>query len=80
MIVLVCSVKDAKVGTFGGLMCFRSRGEAVRMFGDMCKDAQLPFGKHPEDYDLYCFGAFDDNGGSFELFKQPERWIGASEY
>ena len=35
-------------------------GEMMRVFGDICLDADHPFGKHPEHYSLFRIGEFDN--------------------
>lgn len=39
---------------------------ATRSFKDCVNSATHQFGKHPEDYTLYCVGTFDDDKGSFD--------------
>lgn len=37
----------------------RTRGEAMRGFGDAVMNKESEFGKHPEDYALYKIGDYD---------------------
>lgn len=62
-------------------------GQAIRAFSDAINDPQHPMHKHPDDYDLWHLGTFDDNAGTFthhetgkkqiaigkNLYIQPER-------
>lgn len=40
-------------------------GSAIRDFGDQCKDKTTKLGMHPEDYELYHVGEWDDVTGNF---------------
>lgn len=42
-------------------------GMAVRAFGDCVNDPEHNFGRHPEDYVLFCAGEFDDRTGRFDI-------------
>lgn len=58
------SIRDTKVGTFGVVTVVRSFGEAERMFADLVSDAGTLVGKHPEDFDLWHVGDYDDSTGA----------------
>lgn len=70
----ICSVKDRAADAFGRPMFVPSIGVAIRSFSDELNrasdDNQLY--NHPDDFDLYDFGIFDDNTGLFELHDQPK--------
>ena len=63
-ILIACAVLDQKVGAFSPPMFVRSKGEAIRSFLDACADPQVSISKHPEDYQMYCLGSFDDQTGA----------------
>ena len=69
----LCSVKDRAADAYGRPMFVPSLGVAIRSFTDEInrndKDNQLF--NHPDDFDLYDFGVFDDNSGLFEIHNQP---------
>ena len=48
-----CSIHDTKAECWTRPMFFMSVGEALRAFGDACRDENSQFGKHPEDYNLF---------------------------
>lgn len=77
MKLLVCSVMDTKVGAYGPLFTFRSRGEAIRSFGTSVAEKDSPFGKYPGDYVMYQIGVFNDDTGVVE--PALDRMIGADE-
>lgn len=80
MITYAFSVYDKKVGAFMPPFFVRSRGEAIRSFGDACNGAQAPFGRHGEDFALFQLGHFDDATGLFTSAKsEPTPIVSALE-
>lgn len=67
MNLYVVAVRDRASDVFGSPYFVVSVGAAVRSFGDEInrEDAQNPCYKHPEDYDLFLLGSYDDNIGKF---------------
>lgn len=63
----ILAVRDRAADVFGQPMFAPSVGLAIRGFGDeinrAAPDNQL--NKHPEDFDLYSLGLFDDSTGEF---------------
>ena len=70
----ICSVKDRAADAFGRPMFVPSTGVAIRSFSDELNrsDADNQLYNHPDDFDLYEFGVFDDNSGLFDLYDQPK--------
>lgn len=68
MILYVLSIRDRAADVFGQPIFVAAKGAAVRSFGDEInrKEANNNFAAHPEDFDLYELGTFDDNTGTFE--------------
>lgn len=70
MIHACFSVRDTCVQAFHLPMFFQNRAGAVRALGDAVnspgKDNQ--YYQHPEHYQLYEIGSFDDDTGSFSPF------------
>lgn len=70
----LCSVKDRAADAYGRPMFVPSSGVAIRSFSDeinrVADDNQLY--NHPDDFDLYEFGVFDDNSGTFDIYEQPK--------
>ena len=70
----LCSVKDRAADAYGRPMFVPSTGVAIRSFSDEVNrvDAENQLYNHPDDFDLYEFGVFDDNSGQFEIYDQPK--------
>ena len=73
MFSVIVSVKDSAAEAFGRPMYLQSLGVAIRSFTDEVnredKDNQLF--NHPDDFDLYELGVFDDSLGRYELRDNP---------
>lgn len=68
MKLFVIAVRDRAADVFGQPGFYTSTGGAIRSFGDEInnpRDGNNMFCKHPEDFDLYLLGDFDDNTGLF---------------
>ena len=75
---IVC-VKDGALGAFLPPFFVPSIGVAVRHFGDEVHNKESPMFAHPEDYELYHLGQFDD-AGIFDIFPQPVRLARGLDY
>jgi len=74
MILNICTVKDRAADAFGRPMFVPSTGVAIRSFSDEINrnNAENQLYNHPDDFDLYELGQFDDNTGCFTLHEQPK--------
>ena len=74
MKLVLCSVKDRAADAYGRPMFVPSVGVAIRSFSDEVnrKDPDNQLNNHPDDFDLYELGEFDDNTGLFALHEQPK--------
>lgn len=70
---LLVSLKDRAIDAFQPIGNVRAEGEAIRVFKDMIKDNTSPQGKHPDDYDMYLVGYFDDQDGLIEPVTSPRK-------
>jgi hypothetical protein len=61
----VLSVRDRAIDTFGLPIFVVAAGAGLRSFIDECVRAGSTFALHPEDYDLYRLGTFNDQNGMF---------------
>lgn len=75
MKLVLCSMKDRAADAFARPMFVPSIGVAIRSFSDEINrdavDNQLF--QHPDDFDLYDLGVFDDSNGRFELYDEPKQ-------
>ncbi len=55
-------------------------GQAKRAFGDQCRSNEGDMGRHPEDFEIWHLGEFDDNTGQFELLETPVQIDVGSNY
>jgi hypothetical protein len=74
MKLIICTVKDRAADAFGRPMFVPSAGVAIRSFSDEINrnNADNQLFNHPDDFDLYELGEFDDNSGLFALHEQPK--------
>jgi hypothetical protein len=73
MKMIVCSIKDRAADAFGRPFYVPAVGVAIRSFQDevnrAAEDSQIY--QHPDDFDLFDLGIFDDSTGLFELHDAP---------
>jgi len=71
---IICTVKDRAADAYGRPMFVPSAGVAIRSFSDEINrnNADNQLYNHPDDFDLYELGEFDDNTGLFTLHEQPK--------
>ena len=73
MLHFIVSIKDRAAEVFNRPFFVPHRNVAIRDFTDEVNrsavDNQL--NRHPDDFDLYLLGQFDDNQGSFAMEEVP---------
>lgn len=67
----VIAVRDSPADAYMPPSFVHNTGQAIREFGDICKDPNHQFSKHPEDYELFYLGEWDDQDGTFDLVEHP---------
>lgn len=74
----VFSIRDRAADVYGQPFYAPTRGAAIRMFTDEVnrKDDNNNLYKHPEDFDLYELGVFDDNTGQFTTDQVEQVCVG----
>ena len=74
---VVCAVRDICGDVFGLPMFQQSVGMAQRAFSDAVNrpDENNLLYKHPEHFELYELGTFDDSTGSFVLADKPKQLL-----
>lgn len=63
---IVCAMRDRASDLFGQPVFVNAVGAAIRGFGDEINNKEAQISKHPEDYDLYQLGTYDDETGAFD--------------
>lgn len=81
----IVSVRDRAIDTFGQPVFVNNIGGAIRSFGDEIKrphTAERPnqFNQHPDDFDLYLMGEFDDETGEFVTDGPPRQIAVGKDY
>lgn len=74
MKIQVLSIRDRAADAYGQPMFFAALGKALRVFQDEINrraDDNSMY-HHPEDFDLYHLGEYDDNNGKFTNLEQPK--------
>lgn len=71
---VICT-RDIIANVYSNPMFVPHLGSAIRDFGDECrrKDPNNILGKHPEDFELWHMGEYDDNTGVYTAFPMEER-------
>jgi len=77
MISVIVTVKDRAAEAFGRPMYVQSLGVAIRGFTDEVnrEDKDNQMFQHPDDFDLYELGVFDDSSGKYELRENPNMLV-----
>lgn len=64
----VMAIFDKALGAYMRPWFAQAIGQATRMFQDELANTQGDMHKHPEDYNLYHLGEWDDQQGTFENY------------
>lgn len=67
---VVCAVRDRAIDGFMMPFCAPTGAMAIRSFADEVNKPDGPMYSHPDDYELYQLGFFDEESGEFENKKQ----------
>lgn len=74
----VLAIRDRAIDSYGQPFYSTSTGGAVRSFSDEINraDANNQLYKHPEDFDLFLLGEFDDQTGEFDTVRPAQVAVG----
>lgn len=74
------AIRDIKVGAYQQPACVAAIGGAERAFSDAVNNQErnTDISRHPEDFELYILGTFDDETGRIETKEQPQFVMGGS--
>lgn len=71
---LLVTIKDQAVDAFQPIASVRAEGEAIRSFQDALNNPQnAQLHAHPDDFNLYLVGYFDDQTGAIEPLATPKQ-------
>lgn len=68
---VVVAIRDSCVDAFLRPFFVRSVAEAVRSFGDEIQRDDCPMKAHPEHFELFELGTFQDSQAVFVLLERP---------
>lgn len=74
------AVKDIKADRFNYPFFTMTHAEAMRAFGSNVQRKESLFNKHPEDFQLFYVGSFEDALGLLECEHQPVYLAKALDY
>lgn len=70
---IVVAVRDRAMDAFGQPFFVPSVGLAVRSFGDEINNPDGAMFKHPEDFDLYQIGEYEEETGRLVPLERPRQ-------
>lgn len=79
---IVCSVRDSAADTFQRPFFVQTPAVAVRVFGDECKNENEnnPIFNHPEHFELFELGTYDDSTAKFDMLESPRSLARAVDF
>jgi len=82
MKLIIISIRDIVANIYSQPAYTQSKGSALRSFSTEVNraDENNQLYKHPNDFELYALGTFDDEEASFELYAKPEQLGLARDY
>lgn len=80
MIQKIFTIWDAKAEAYGHPFNRIAKGVAVRDFADRCNNPQEPIALHPEDYQLFEIGEYDDQTATITMLDTRVPLGSALEY
>lgn len=80
MTLKIYTIYDAKSMTYETPICWRARGEAIRWYQDLINDPKSKLYHHPEDYDLFELGDYDQLKATLTPYKSSVPLGKATEF
>lgn len=71
MRLIICAVRDSAVAAYVRPFYVPAVGAAARGFGDEVNRVDSDMHKHPDDYELFELGEFDEETGRFIILEVP---------
>lgn len=76
----VFSMYDKKTKVFSDPHCYRTIEEARRSFGQAAQDEKTLINKHPDDFELYFVGTFNEENGYYQPLEMRELVCSGSDF
>lgn len=76
MIFQIVAIHDRALDAYQQPFIVRALGEAIRAFQDALNKQESPMHNHPDDYDLFHIGNYDDHTAQIESIKPQQIAIG----
>lgn len=68
----ILAVHDSKVNAFSQPFFLRTQAEAMRGWIEVVNEPSTQFNKHPEDFNLFLLGDFDEDTGLITPLSAPQ--------
>jgi hypothetical protein len=76
----VFAIFDTKMNSYMNPQLYKTTEQAIRAFGNGCKQEGSGLANNPEDYAMHELGHFDDVKGRYENLKEPVSIARALDY
>lgn len=75
MKMVIVSIRDRAADAYGRPAFMATEGIAIRSFSDEVnnKYESNQMYAHPDDFDLFLLGTYDDSNGAFDLLDSPKQ-------
>lgn len=80
MKLAMLAVRDRQLDAFMRPFCVQTIGQGIRSFGDEVQRQDQPMYQHPEDYELYHLGDFDEETGKLTSLDKPKQIALATQF
>lgn len=68
--MILTALYDRATEAHAPVMTTRTRAEALRSFAAECKRNGSPINQHPQDYELYLVGEYDEISGTIQPMRE----------
>ena len=75
----IYSVRDTATGTYNAPFIAQTNAQAMRQFGDLAQEQNTNVNKHPDDFELFLVGTWDDDTSLLDNH-EPQKLAIARDY
>lgn len=68
----IYSIRDSKAEIYNAPFFQKTHGEAERSFKTLANDQKSTVCQHPEDFDLWFLGVYNDQTGTIQSLETPQ--------